>query len=318
MASGDKKDKKAREILEHIRDVEGRSTYKTRLDNSVVGAFAVGHHVTASGTVQVGASDKQSSPDSPIDFVILTAIETERRAICAAFDLTENERVKKDGRLYWRGQVALPTGGAYQIVVARPVGMGQVEAALLAADVIKYWNPNAALLVGVGASTKPDEVKLGDVVVGRSVYYYEYGKVTAEGTKLQPEIIPADAGLLHHFVEMADWDGAVPVERPDDPDGKPKVHYGVVASGKKVIASAAARDAIASGHRKIIALEMEGYGFSRTVWQSFERVRHLDIRGICDDGSEKKDDRWHRYAAAAAASFARHFLLDRPVEPKGR
>ncbi|KYF89165.1 hypothetical protein BE20_18855 [Sorangium cellulosum] len=266
----------------------------------------------------MGASDKQSSPDSLIDFAILTAIDLERQAVCAAFGLTNEHRVRKEGSTYWRGTLPLKDGQHYGILVAQQRDMGQVEAALLATDVIKHWQPSAALLVGIGTTTKPDEVKLGDVVVGRSVYYYEHGKVTAEGTKLQPEIIPADASLLAHFVGSADWDGAVPVERPDDPEGKPKIHYGVIASGEKVIASAAARDAIASGHRKIIALSMESYGFSRVFSLSFERVRYLEIRGICDDGSERKDDRWRRYAAAASASFARHFMLNRPVEPKGR
>jgi len=88
---------------------------------------------------------------------------------------------------------------------------------------------------------------------------------------------------------------------------------GVIASGEKVIADAAVRDQIASGHRNILALEMEGYGFSRAIWQSSKQVRHLVIRGICDDGSPAKDDRWHEYAASAAAAFTRHFVLDRPL-----
>ncbi len=87
---------------------------------------------------------------------------------------------------------------------------------------------------------------------------------------------------------------------------------GVVASGEKVIAHRAVTDEIASGNRKILALEMEGYGFFRAIWQSSSHVRHLVIRGICDDGSSAKDDRWHEYAASAAATFSRHFILDQP------
>ncbi|WP_437980735.1 phosphorylase family protein [Sorangium sp. So ce117] len=255
--------------------------------------------------------------DTPIDFAILTAIEVERKAVCTAFSLTEKDRVKKDGRVYWRGKLPLPDGDAYEVVVAQPADMGNIEAALLASDVIKHWQPSAALLVGIAASTDKD-VKLGDVVVGRTVYYYEHGKVTPDGTKPQPEMINADSVLLNHVVALPDWEGKLPAARPDGRADAPQVHRGVIASGEKVIASAATRDEIANSHRKIIALEMEGYGFSRAVWQSFERVRHLDIRGICDDGSETKDDRWHKYAAAAAASFARHFLSDRPVEPRSK
>ena len=161
-------------------------------------------------------------------------------------------------------------------------------------------------------------MKLGDVVVGKSVWYYEHGKVTPTGIKPQPEVMQADSGFLQHFTGMNGWNGKVGVKRPDDSESKPKVHQGVIASGEKVIADAAARDEIASGHRKIIAIAMEEYGFSRAIWQSTERVQHLVVRGICDDGSVAKDDRWQRYAAAAAAAYSKHFLLDGPLSPRTR
>ena len=171
-------------------------------------------------------------------------------------------------------------------------------------------------MVGIAAATDPRKIKLGDIVIGKSVWYYEHGKVTPQGTKSQPEMMPADAGLLQHFTGLEDWDGQAGVARPDGTEVMPKVHQGVIASGEKVIADTGVRDEIASGHRKIIAIAMEEYGFSRAIWQSIERVQHLVIRGICDDGSPAKSDQWHSYAAATAAAFARHFLLERPLEPR--
>lgn len=246
------------------------------------------------------------------DFAILTVIEVERRAVCDAFGL--KARVKMDdGRFYWPGDISLPNGQVYRIVVAQPLGAGSVDTAVLMVDVIRNWNPKAALLVGIAASADPDHAKLGDIVVGKSVWYYEHGKPMPDGVRPQPEMIPADAGLLKHWVGLADWDFDVPVARPDGAAAKPKLIEGVIASGEKVIADAVARDLIASGHRKIFAIEMEGYGFSRAAWQSFKNVRHLVIRGICDDGSSAKDDKWHDYAASAVAAFARHFIFDRPL-----
>jgi hypothetical protein len=108
------------------------------------------------------------------------------------------------------------------------------------------------------------------------------------------------------------------VSRPDGSEARSERHHGVIACGEQVIASAATRKRIASVNRKILAIEMEGYGFSLAVWNSFEKVRHLVVRGICDDGSETKGDDWHEYAAAAAACLAKQFLLDRPLEPPMR
>ncbi|MDD2661799.1 MAG: hypothetical protein PHY54_19295, partial [Methylococcales bacterium] len=248
-----------------------------------------------------------------IDIAILTAIEIERKAVCEEFGLSDTYRIKRNGRWYWRGQLPLDGGSNYEVVVAQPADMGQVEATALTKDVLHDWNPRAALLVGIAASTDSEKVKLGDVVVGNSVWYYEHGKVTSNGVKPQPVMMQADAGFLNHFTGMNNWNGKVGIKRPDGSTSESKVYQGVIASGEKVIADAVARDEIASKQRKIIAIAMEEYGFSRAIWQSVKRVQHLVIRGICDDGSAAKDDRWQAYAACAAAAFAKHFLLDKPL-----
>lgn len=253
-----------------------------------------------------------------IDIAILTAIEVERKAVCEAFGLTDEHRERRDSRIYWRGKLQLKDGKAYEIVVAQAPDAANIDAALLTNDLLHHWKPGAALLVGIAATADPAKVKLGDVVLGSDVYYHERGKVTSEGTKPEPKLISADATLWANVMAAPEWNGKIPVARPDATQTRPRVHSGVIASGEKVIADAAARDDIAAGHRKIVAIEMEGYGFSRAVWQSFEHVRHLDIRAICDDGSKDKNDGWHAYAAAAAAGFAKHFLLDRPLEPRTR
>lgn len=251
-----------------------------------------------------------------VDVAILTAIEVERVAVCRAFGLTEEHRVRKGSRVYWRGRLALRDGEAYELVVAQAPDAANIDAAILTTDLLHHWKPGAALLVGIAATTDPTNVRLGDIVVGSDVYYYERGKVVSAGTRPEPKLISADATLWASVTAMPAWDSKVPVARPDGTDTRPWVHLGVIASGEKVIANAEVRDEIAAGHRKIIAIEMEGYGFSRAVWQSFEQVRHLDIRAICDDGSKDKSDGWHAYAAAAAASFAKHLLLDRPLAPR--
>jgi nucleoside phosphorylase len=266
------------------------------------------------------ASDEPRSTEriglaDAIDVAILTAIEVERRAVCAVFGLTDEHRAKRGSRVYWRGRLLLKGGSAYEIVVAQPGDIGQVEAALLANDVIQHWTPAAAVLVGIAAAAAKD-VKLGDVVVARSVYYFEHGKVTPNGVRPQPEMIPADPDLLNHVVAVPSWAGAVGAERPDGGNHGSTLHVGVIASGEKVIAHAAIRDQIAAGHRKILAMEMEGYGFSLAFWQ--KRVRQLVIRGMCDDGSSAKNDDWHKYAAIVAARFAEHLLLDRPLPLRDR
>lgn len=97
----------------------------------------------------------------------------------------------------------------------------------------------------------------------------------------------------------------------------PDVYPGIIASVEQVIAHAVVlRDDIAKGHRKIKAIEMEGYGVSAAAHQRFEQTRCLAIRSLCDYADGEKNDTWHEYAAAAAAGFTKHFLLDTPLEPR--
>jgi nucleoside phosphorylase len=276
------------------------------------------HDMRAEAGASRDSTTRESEASPAIDFALLTAIDVERRAVCEVFGLGAEHRVRRGSRVYWRGRLPLEGGEAYEIVVAQALDMANVDAALLTADALHDWQPGAALLIGIAASADPVKVKLGDIVVGSEVYYYERGKITPGGTRAEPTILVADATLWSNVRAAPDWDGSVPVGRPDETRDGPAVHMGVIASGEKVLADEGARDRIGSAHRKILAIEMEGYGFSRAVWQSSDHVRHLDIRGICDDGSPSKDDRWHAYAASAAAAFARHFLLDRPLAPRGR
>jgi nucleoside phosphorylase len=255
------------------------------------------------------------SGETMIDFAIITAIEVERRAVCKAFGLTDKHREKREGRVYWRGRLPFKNGKSYELVVAQAPDMANLDAALLTVTTLHHWRPGAVLMVGIAAAASPEQA-LGDLVLGKAVYYYERGKITPHGHKPEPSMYPADATLWNNVIALPAWKAAIPVARPDASATRPTIHLGVIASGEKVIADAAVRDEIAAGHRKIVAIEMEGYGVSKAVWDSFNPVRHLVIRAICDLGDASKNSVWHSYAAAAAAGFAKHFLLDCPLEPR--
>jgi nucleoside phosphorylase len=250
-----------------------------------------------------------------IDFAIITAIEVERRAVCEAFGMSDRHRIHKEARTYWCKKLNLKNGEFYEIVVAQSSDMAGISAATLTLDIIHHWHPGAILLVGIAAGIAPQQQALGDVVIGSDIYYYERGKVTPDGTKPEPYMLRPDATLWDRVQSVAEWKSPISVARPDGSQVHPRIHYGVIASGEKVIAEAAVRDQIAAGHRKIEALEMEGYGFSVAVWQNSEHIRHLVIKAICDWADSEKKDKWHPYATAVAAEFTKHFLLDRPLDP---
>ncbi len=253
-----------------------------------------------------------------VDFVVITAIELERREVCRALRMDDRDRVSKESRVYWRKSLKLRDGEFYNIIVAQSPDMASVDAALLVSDTIHHWHPGAILLVGIAAGVDREKEQFGDLVIGSDVYYYERGKLTPDGKRPEPIMYRADATLWNHVRAVPQWVPPSEFVRPDKTQTHPRINYGVIACGEKVIADAIVRDEITAGHRKIVAIEMEGYGFSAATWQSFERIRHLVIKAICDFAGASKGDNWQRYAAAVAAEFTKHFLLDRPLSPRNR
>lgn len=80
----------------------------------------------------------------------------------------------------------------------------------------------------------------------------------------------------------------------------PMIHYGLVASGNRVIKNLTVRNQVAQEHG-ILCFEMEAAGVMNTV-------DCLVIRGISDYCDAQKNDIWQEYAAATAAAYAKLLL----------
>lgn len=98
--------------------------------------------------------------------------------------------------------------------------------------------------------------------------------------------------------------------RRDSPN-IPRIHYGLIASGDRVIKDARSRDKIVSQLQEenvgeCLCFEMEAAG----LMNSFPC---LVIRGISDYADSHKNDRWHDYAAVVAATVAKELLSLVPV-----
>ncbi|KAK8257738.1 hypothetical protein IWZ00DRAFT_21307 [Phyllosticta capitalensis] len=86
---------------------------------------------------------------------------------------------------------------------------------------------------------------------------------------------------------------------------KPRIHYGLIASGDSVIKNAIIRDSIAKVLRdetdvNCLCFEMEAAGLMEFPC--------LVVRGVSDYADSHKNDRWQRYSAITAAAFAKELL----------
>jgi nucleoside phosphorylase len=78
------------------------------------------------------------------------------------------------------------------------------------------------------------------------------------------------------------------------------VHFGLVASGDKVVRSGGDRDDIAR-RDGVIAFEMEGAG----MWEELRHASCLVVKSICDYADSHKNKLFQGYAAAVAAATAK-------------
>jgi len=259
------------------------------------------------------------------DFVIITALEKEAKAVVCRLEDCEVKRFEdKDIRPYHCGTVPFrDTDQAYRVVVVLLPSMGEIAAANAVTDAIAQWNPGFVLMVGIAGGIpkdKPskDDLDLGDVVVADQIVGYEYGKVTEDGFEPRDRVYPVSTLLLDRVRNFWDegWTGQVGVPRPGNARRAASKHFvGPIASGNKVVASTKFRQRLKTRWPKLIALEMEGEGVFAAVFDR-PQIRHaLLIRGICDMADERKSDEWQEYAANAAAAFVVCFLKSGPVEP---
>lgn len=91
------------------------------------------------------------------------------------------------------------------------------------------------------------------------------------------------------------------VSRPGRDSKDPAIHYGLIASGNKVIKDSMFRDRL-SREFGIYCVEMEAAGL-------MNNFPCIVVRGICNYADSHKNDIWKGYASAAAAAYAKELLL---------
>jgi hypothetical protein len=90
------------------------------------------------------------------------------------------EEVLRSGTVCYRG-----TFEGWDVIVVE-AGAGNLRAATTAVEAITHYQPDLALFVGIAGGVK--DVRLTDVVVASKVYNYEFGRDTAGGFFVRPEL----------------------------------------------------------------------------------------------------------------------------------
>ncbi|MCC6190548.1 MAG: SAVED domain-containing protein [Anaerolineales bacterium] len=242
----------------------------------------------------------------PVDLLIVTALAIERDAVLR--QAAPDAPARHHGALtYYHFSLGGETSQqTVQVALVMLGQMGNVDAAQRASMAIEKLEPQTVLMVGIAGGVK-DRASLGDVLVGDQVLYYEQATRLTGGTQLRPRYFSADGLLLDRAFDISrsDWQRRIDVHRPDGrASAATQLCFGPLACGEKVIRDSVFLQDLVDEQPKLLGVEMESFGVALAAARASHQTRFLAIRGVADYADSTKDDAWHEFAAAAAASFA--------------
>ncbi|KAH2448827.1 hypothetical protein KXW63_007587 [Aspergillus fumigatus] len=240
-----------------------------------------------------------------------------------------------DSNLYILGELS-----GHNVVIAwLPGTQGKGAAAIVANNMQRtFASIKWRLLVGIGGGvpSRTHDIRLGDIVVSMpegpfgGVVQYDLGKDVEDGFTLKGFLLPPPPILRSAVEKFCKNSLALQITNSHQQTRMfssnqitlmylirshvGDIHYGLIASGDRVMRSAMKRSKTGREIGDILCFEMEAAG----IMTEFPCIA---IRGISDYADSHKSDIWQNYAAAAAAGCAKELLSyldpeDRQVQPK--
>ncbi len=255
-------------------------------------------------------------PEYESELCIVVALpEPEMQAVLALPWGWENYELPTDGTVYHRGTY-VKDGTTKSVYAASAPRMGMIAAAVLATKMINNFHPRYICTVGIAAGIR-GHCECGDVVVADPGWDYGSGKRERKDGYAHfapaPHQISLDSfvrGKLSLFAQ----DGARLDEiRRSWTGPKPRtslsLHIAPFASGAMVLQDSSVTEKIKLQHRKVLAIDMEGYGVLAAAEEAcLPQPKGLCIKSVCDFADEQKSDDFQVYAAYTSANALRYLM----------
>jgi nucleoside phosphorylase len=246
----------------------------------------------------------QKNAIAPV-IVLMTVNDNETHAIWDEFIGQGNAPVQTT-----KGAVTyceLGVHGGNQIVhTVCEMGAGAVGASQQrASDAIEHWKPKAVIAVGIAFGLDETKQKVGDVLVAKQIQDYELGRLNSDGTLTPRSDKPGCSQSLVNRLTQTD------LSRQRSSSGRswPKVRYGLVLSGQKLVDNLDYRESLKKLFALAIGGEMEGSGLYASAHA--KKVDWIVVKAICDWGHDKNQgmkDEWQKLAAQNAAQVLKAAL----------
>lgn len=169
-----------------------------------------------------------------------------------------------------------------QTVVAQS-GVGKINAALCAQNMINMYHPDLIINTGVAAGVGKD-VHIGDIVVARDAVQHDvdtsiFGEPIGFISGIDTVKIPADKTAAERILQIAEKLGI-------------RVHCGTVASGDQFL-SDSEKKAYIRDTFGALAVEMEGGAIAQACCMN--KTPFVILRSVSDSGNETAQDTFEEF-----------------------
>jgi nucleoside phosphorylase len=238
--------------------------------------------------------------------LVLSALELERQAVLSHLENIQQKLHPDTGTDYKVGYYNAPTG-KLKVIIGK-TDQTNTNAGIETERALTLFSPSHAFFVGVAGGLK--DVKVGDIVVGKSVFGYERGKETDKGFLNRPQFGFSSYDLekiAEGYGNSEDWKTKSEALVDTQFSSSVRVYSGKIAAGEKVMTNIDSETLtfLRTHVSDAYAVEMEGLGFLEAC-RHFFQVKSLLLRGISDlirgkDGFDEKGSQ--PYAAQNVAAF---------------
>jgi nucleoside phosphorylase len=246
-----------------------------------------------------------------VDICFVCALDDpEAKQLLRVLDNKSEAKTSNFGLQYYEGSVQIGAN-AVKYVLAVQNNMGAVAAGITTTKLLHEFNPRLCIMVGICAGVGSD-CGIGDIMIASHVWNWEKGKHLEADGKTVFSIEPTQEQcskqlekLFRGKIKQIDLHKIYTEWKYNKPNRHLQVKFGPIASGAAVIASGRKMDEIRdSQNRKMIALEMEGYGFYSACRESNETsLDYVMVKSVSDSGNAEKNDEHRDFAAYTASAF---------------
>lgn len=263
-----------------------------------------------------------------VHVLLVTVTEVEGRAVLAEIasqgskGLIQEETIPKQIHIHNNTYFDLGSiGGARTLMVRSEMGAsGPAGAQATVNEAIEVLSPSAVIMLGIAFGIDEQKQKMGDILVSRQLELYDLQRVGVDSAGKLKIILRGDRPLaspriLNKFRSShLLW-----------PELKPKVHFGLILSGAKLVDNQDYREQLRNFAPEVIGGEMEGEGIYSAAHRA--KVDWIVVKAVSDwaDGRkhENKAER-QKVAAKNATRFVFHTLMqggfvnNDPIPPDNR